>query len=138
MGHEFIIFKVAGKNFALPIEVVKETAQMKLIYPVPNIKQVSGLVNINGTIVLLIDLCFLLKLRRSDARKGKIIVFKYKDDLLGFLVENLQEVINIEEKSIIDTDHLDAYFSSFSSGVFEIKDELVVILNLDKIFSNLF
>lgn len=138
MEHEFIRFKLAGKSFALPIEVVKSTAKVEKIYPLPGLKQSAGLVSVNGAIVLLIDLGFLLKLRKNETSDGKVIVFKYDDDLLGFLVENWQEVINIDEKAIKDASQLGDNLKVFSSGVFEIEGELTIILDLAKIFADLF
>lgn len=132
---------------------VGEVLQGYVSSPVPGAHaNVSGLMNLRGQIVTVVDLGRVLghELQGGDERKICIILKtdsqlcvealstgaleRVGQDTVGLAVDSMGEVVDVEEKEIdpspANTDHLDA---RFMRGIVKLENSLLTILSLERV-----
>jgi purine-binding chemotaxis protein CheW len=88
---------------------------------------VRGLINMRGTIVTVLDLAARLDASRGQTVEGSILLLRYRDRLVGVIVEEVLDVRTIELEEGDDTQP----GSAIVRGVTALDDEPVVVLDLD-------
>lgn len=109
------VFRVGEKDFLLPIELVKEVADISTIFPVPLAPEyVYGVVPLRGKIIPAIDLSKIFKTGTSNYKNARLIVVDAEVELareiinenIGFLSETLPYLMkcstDIESDDIIE------------------------------------
>ncbi|NLI66490.1 MAG: chemotaxis protein CheW [Tissierellia bacterium] len=97
---QIIIFKLKEKYYALQTDEVEEITKKIQPTSVPNAPAwVKGLINLRGYVVTLLDLALLLEIEESLCYNN-IIIYNYKDEKIGLLVEDIIGVKNIEANMI--------------------------------------
>jgi len=89
---------------------------------------VRGLINMRGTIVTVLDLGVRLDASRAQAAEGSILMLRYRDRLVGIVVE---EMLDVRVLDIQNDDGADESGSSIVRGVASLDDVPVVVLDLD-------
>jgi purine-binding chemotaxis protein CheW len=89
---------------------------------------VRGLINMRGTIVTVLDLGVRLDSTRGPTADGSIVMLRYRDRLVGIVVE---EVLDVRVLDIQDDDGADESGPSIVRGVASLDDVPVVVLDLD-------
>lgn len=135
---QLLVWEIEEQIFAAEIKYCLEVQKDVDIIEVPHSKNyISGIVNIRGDIVTIIDLFVLLGKRSSPKlEKSTIILFQYNNRLLAICADNISEVIKIEKKTI-ENAHL--YLGSkeldFISNVSYTEIGFTLILGIEKLFS---
>ena len=89
---------------------------------------VRGLINMRGTIVTVLDLGVRLDPSRTPTVDGSIVMLRYRDRLVGLVVE---EVLDVRVLDIQDDDGANDSGASIVRGVASLDDVPVVVLDLD-------
>jgi purine-binding chemotaxis protein CheW len=92
--------------------------------------------NLRGNIVPVINLNKRLELPQTEEdEETRIIVVILKDSKVGMVVDGVTQVVEIEESEIEPTPTLSMSIdSSFIRGIVKIESQLVILLNLEKVF----
>ena len=118
---------------------VREIIRMPTVTRVPNTPHyVEGVINLRGKVIPIISMRKKFSLNDIDTDKQtRIMVMDMDGELMGFIVDSVSEVIRISESEIqppppavgggIDQICL--------SGVINRADRLLVLLDLEKVFS---
>jgi len=106
---------------------------------VPNTPRfVEGVVNLRGRIIPVINLRSRLGLvvKQYDS-ETRIIVVDLEDKTIGFIVDEVNEVLRIP-KSITEQppDVVSGVNSSYITAIGKLEDKLLILLDLTKILSN--
>lgn len=138
----YISFILGNDEMALPIDSIQEIGELPQITPLPNIAPwISGIVQIRGEILSVVDLIALFKLPyvRGHSLKRPCLLFKQQDFNCCLVVDRITGVVNIDEQH----DRLEAYvcsegaplaaLSPFFKGVLIVGDRTVHILENDKL-----
>jgi len=137
-SEEKVIFILGSEKFALSTEQVKSIEEMQDIIPVPLAPPyVSGLINLRGAIVAVVDLRQRIGL--SEVENGRdmvILIVEHNGEEVGLIVDRVQSV----ESSGMQPQQVPEAVAKNKSGrfyqsVLGTKDEKIVILNLDKILA---
>ena len=101
---------------------------------------VEGIVNLRGQIVPIVDLCKRFLVVERDAGievDRRIIVVNMAEQNIGVLVDGVSEILRVSDESIEATPPMVASGMSaeFIRGVAKVKDRLIIVLDLDRIFS---
>lgn len=97
---QIIIFKLKEKHYALDTYIVDEIIKDASSTNVPNAPDwIDGLINLRGNVVTLVDLGFLLGLDEALCYNN-IIICEYQDEKIGFLVEEIVGVREIQPDMI--------------------------------------
>ena len=137
-SEEMVIFNLGSEKFALSTEQVKSIEEMQDIIPVPLAPPyVTGLINLRGAIVAVVDLRQRIGLSNvENGRDMVILIVEHSGEEVGLIVDRVQSVESSGMKpqpvpeAVIKTKS-----GRFYQSVLGAKDEKTVILNLDKILA---
>lgn len=143
---QYVTMTISGQLFGVPIMQVEDIVEPDRITPVPLApKQIAGVMNLRGRVVTVIDLkqCLgrgaLNKANGEDeaatpARRFSITVEK-NGSLYTLLVDNIGDVRALPDSGLeMIPPNLDSQFRRVASGVYRLKGELLVVLDIDKVF----
>ena len=135
-------FRLAGELFALPVECVNELVDNSASTLVPGGGAfASSLINVRGSVVPLLDVRERLEISREPLGvAARIIVLELTIDgeltKLGLLAESVDSVRELPTEAIAPMPELGARWPSrYILGVARLGDQLVVILNVETLFS---
>ncbi|MDP2036914.1 MAG: chemotaxis protein CheW [Ignavibacteria bacterium] len=135
---QLVSFKLGNEEFGIDIGRVQEINMMMQLTKIPNSNRfIEGVVNLRGKIVPVVNLRERLGLsKKADDSKTKIIVSDVNNKLIGYIVDEVNEVLRIS-KSIIEPtpEIITGVNSELIEGVAKLEGRLLILLNLDKLLS---
>jgi len=135
---QYVTFMIANESYGIPVLKVQEIIGMTEIVHVPNSPDfIKGVINLRGSVVSVVDM---RKRFHMDEREYDmftvIIIVEIKDMPVGMIVDSVSDVVDISETDIQNTPHLTAKIDTdFIAGIGQINDKLVIILDIERIFS---
>lgn len=137
MSTQLVVFKLSTEEFAFEVVSVESIIKLQAITKIPHApNSVVGVTNLRGNIVPVIDLKTRLGLPAAEPSiDTRIVVALIQDQKVGMVVDAVSQVIEIEDTSIEDTPRVSTSIdSSYIRGIVNIDNELVILLDLEKIF----
>ncbi|HPN39382.1 MAG TPA: chemotaxis protein CheW, partial [Melioribacteraceae bacterium] len=135
---QLVSFKIGEEEFGIDILKVQEINRMMQITKVPNSPEfIDGVVNLRGRIIPVIDLRTRLNMARIEHdNRTRIIVVDLSGVTVGFIVDEVSEVLRIP-KSITEPPPamVAGIDSDYITAVGKLEDRLLILLDLEKIFS---
>ena len=130
-------FKIGNGHYAVPVLDVQEVIRPQKLTPIPLAPDyIDGLINLRGQIVTAINMRKLFKLEDIPKETYMNIIVRSDDNLYSLVVDEILDVMEVPTKSFENTpDTLDLHIRGFISGVFKLKKQLLVLLNLEKIIN---
>jgi len=111
---EVLLFSLSDEKFCIPlsfVEAIEHTAQITVI---PRAKEyVTGVVNIRGSIIPVVDMAKLLKLDKQT-HMNKLILININKQSIAIIADDVDDVINISENDIENIVMGDSKFSLVS------------------------
>lgn len=144
---QIVTFRVGGEEYALDIGVIAEVIRPLKITVLPRMpKFVSGVVNLRGTIIPVVDLRkrFAVAPAPGDERKTRMLITRgaWKDrtsrgrGLLALVVDAVYEVLALSAERIEPApDAATGGQTDFISGMGKLDDRLVILVDLTRILS---
>lgn len=129
---QFVTFRVHQQLFGIPALLIEEVISMLPITKIPLApKEIAGTLNLRGRIVTAIDTRIILNLpERNPNDKFMNIVVSNKNDLYSIIVDEVNEVMDLPRLHLAPNPaSMNENWQKYSEGVFQIKEELLVILN---------
>ena len=132
---DYVTFRVGDQLFGIPVLRVQDILTPDRIAPVPLApKEVKGSINLRGRIVTVIDVRIRLGMPPRDKKiqENMGVTVEQGHDLYTLLVDKIGDVISLS-KDLYEKNPgtLDPLWQEFSSGVFRLEDELMVVLDID-------
>ncbi len=131
-------FYLGPEEYAVDILKIKEIKLMQEITNVPKAPDfVEGVINLRGDIVPIIDLKKKLNLGAADLNEeSKIIVVEIDTKMVGVIVDEVSEVIEIEDSKLSPPPPIiGGIEAEYLKGVGKLGDRLLILLDLDKILT---
>ena len=98
---ELTVFAIGKEEFAFNIENVQEIITYQEVTPLPQSDEyVEGVINLRGTIIPVINLPKKIGFDPKITEKSKIIVCNIEDEKVGFLVDDVNDIMFIEDKYV--------------------------------------
>jgi purine-binding chemotaxis protein CheW len=135
-NQQFTTFYIDNHYFGIEVLKVQEVLNMQEMTPVPLAQAgIAGLINLRGHIVVALNLRSILGFPPlSGAGGGMNVVIQSDDGPLSFLVDQIGDVIEVlPENFESPPESLDDTLSSVVDGVYKLKDQLLLVLNCEKI-----
>lgn len=136
---QLVSFKIGEAEFGVDILRVQEINKMMDLTIVPNTPSfVEGVVNLRGRIIPVINLRSRLGLELIEYNsETRIIVVELHDKTIGFIVDEVKEVLRIP-KSITEQppEVVTGVDSEYITAIGKLEDRLLILLDLTKILSN--
>lgn len=138
-SEKYLSFLIEKQYYAFHITNVNEIIGMQEIIPVPEFPDYAkGIINLRGTLIPIIDvrLRFCKSERQYDERTC-IIVLNIKEVDVGFIVDTVDEVLDIDNKNISPVPKLsDARTRKFIQGVGKTPKKIVMLLDAQKMLND--
>jgi purine-binding chemotaxis protein CheW len=98
--------------------------------------EIAGVLNLRGRIVTAIDMhCRLGLGKRSTDRSAMAVGIEFHGESYGLLIDSVGEVLKLAESSSEPVPvNLDPHLARVSSGVYRLEKQLLVVLDVDRIF----
>jgi purine-binding chemotaxis protein CheW len=135
---QLVTFEVHGEEFAVDILAVQEINRMMELTRVPQSPpEVEGVINLRGKIIPVLDLRKRFNFSASErSEHNRIIVVEVHSKVLGFIVDRVHEVLRIPSDIVEPAPAMICSIDSdFIAGVGKLKDRLLILLDLPKLFS---
>lgn len=134
---QYLTFMIAGEPYGVEILRVQEIKGFSSITPVPNVQSfVSGVMNLRGTIIPIIDLRRRLLMPPAEHdRFTVIVVLKVNEKVVGAIVDAVAEVVNIGEAEIQPAPEIGTSNNAgFLRGIARVEDRLIMLLDVEHTF----
>lgn len=131
---KYIIFKINKEVYAIDVKSVNNIIQMPKITQVPSSpKYYRGVINLRGEIIPVMSLR--RRMNYDDdcfTNSSRIIILNIgEDNLLGIVVDEVNEVLDISSKDIEQPSQFIKNDASVVSGIGKIGDMIISILSVD-------
>lgn len=132
--NEYVTAMVGGELFGLPIGRVQDVFVPDRLTRVPLAPpEIAGILNLRGRIVTLVDLCHRLGLERRSESVMAIGV-ELKGESYGLMIDQVGEVMSLDaadfERNPVN---LDPKLAAVSSGIYRLEDQLLLVLDVDRL-----
>ena len=131
---QIVVFKLGEEHFAVETERVQSINDMMVITVVPKAPNyIKGLINLRGNIKSLVDIHLLLNLQ-SKSEQNNIIILKVKEEEeIGITVDEVEEVLDIDEKNIQKMDNTQE--KQYVKGIINQDGKLLTIIDIDNLLN---
>jgi purine-binding chemotaxis protein CheW len=139
---QLVVFGLGKEEFGIDISRVREIVRLQNITTIPqSMDFVEGIVNLRGQIVPIVDLGKrFLVVERDEEKEAdrKIIVVHMEGQNIGILVDGVSEILRVSDESVEPTPPMvtSGMSAEFIRGVAKVKERLIIVLDLDRIFSS--
>lgn len=135
---DFVTMRVNGQLFGIPVIVVQDVLRPQKITPVPLApREVAGSLNVRGRIVTAIDVRARLGLEpASNPNAYMLVAVEHKNEIYSLVVDNVGEVLSLSMKEFEhNPSNLPPQWLQVSMGVYRLKNELLVVLDVENLLT---
>lgn len=106
---ELAVFRIGQEAYALDIEQVQEIIKLQPITPIPEPPAfVEGIINLRGRVIPVINLPERLGFTFEPGERSKIVVGLHEGAQVGFLVDEVDEILYVDEAACAFSDDADS------------------------------
>ena len=132
---QIVVFKLGDEHFAVETDRVQSINDIMSITKVPKAPSyIKGLIHLRGSIKSLVDLNLLLDVNHGN-EQNSIIILTVEDEEIGISVDEVEEVLDIDEKNIQKLDKDNDKAQPYIKGILNYEDKLLTIIDIDKLLN---
>lgn len=138
-SEKYLSFLIDKQYYAFHINDVREIIEMQDITPVPEFPDYAkGIINLRGILIPIIDVRLRFCKNEMDYNERTcIIILNLKEIEVGFIVDTVDEVLDIEKESIAPVPKLsDSKTRKFIKGVGKTPKKIVMLLDAQKMLND--
>jgi purine-binding chemotaxis protein CheW len=136
---EYVTVMIGGQLFGLQISQVQDVFMPERMARVPLASpEIAGVLNLRGRIVTAIDMhCRLGLGKRASDRPAMAVGIEFHGESYGLLIDSVGEVLKLADSDREPNPvNLDSHLARVSAGVHRLEKQLLVVLDVDRIFDN--
>jgi purine-binding chemotaxis protein CheW len=137
---QLVSFMLADEEYGVEVLKVREIIRMPDITKMPNTPSyVEGIINLRGKVIPIISMRRRFGLAENDHDgQTRIMVMDVSGGLTGFIVDGVSEVIRIQNGDIQPPPSMVSgnIGQDFITGVFSHQERLLVLMDVDRMFSD--
>jgi len=136
--HEHLTFSLNDEVFGIPILSVQEIIGYQKPTPIPNAPDwLSGVVNIRGAVIPVVDIRNLLNMKTTDYDSNSVIIVTDIDGrTIGSVVDQVNDVLAFSPDQIQPTPEVaDGVRARSITGVGKVDEHLVMLLDLGQVLA---
>jgi purine-binding chemotaxis protein CheW len=135
---QLVSFKVGNEEFGLDILKVQEIIRLRELTRVPNMPDfVDGVINLRGKVIPVIGLRRRLGIEVGEVdKRTRIVVAEVNGKVLGFVVDEVSEVLRIPEASFEPPPKLGQVEREYVQGIGKIDERLLILIDLSPLLSD--
>jgi len=138
-GIKIVVFTLNDEMCGVETTQVKEIVKYESITKMPDMpKFIDGVISLRGTVVPVVNLNKRFGLGETEiTKKTKIIINDIEGKLIGFIVNDVSEIIKIPAEDIENTpDLIKGTHNAYLKNVGKKGDQLISILDLSAILTD--
>jgi purine-binding chemotaxis protein CheW len=139
---QFLTFKLSDEIFAVDIAKVREVLDFTMVTKVPRTPEfMRGVINLRGSVVPVVDLRLKFGMSKTENSVNTCIIIvevavDQETTILGCLADSVQEVMDLEPDQIEPAPKIGTRLrTDFIKGMGKRKENFVIILEIDKVFT---
>lgn len=138
---QLVIFKIAGEEFGVDINEVKEIIRWEDVTRIPNTESyIKGVINLRGSIVVVNDLAMKLGLPSKEVDDDtRILVVEVDGNTVGMVVDSATEVLRLDGEKVQDAPDMitSGIDQNYIDGVGVLDEKrLLTLLDLTKVMAS--
>ncbi len=140
---QYLSFRLRDEIFGVDVAQVREILDYIKVTKVPQTPDfMCGVINLRGNVVPVADIRLKFGLEKTEitVNSCKVVVEVELDGeitVMGVLVDSVQEVFELDQKDIESAPKIGAQLrTDFIKGMGKRDDKFIILLNIDKVFSN--
>ena len=138
---QLVSFMLADEEYGVEVLKVREIIRMPTITKMPNVPQhVEGIINLRGKVIPVISMRRRFSLMECEnGSQTRIIIMDVCGTMTGFIVDAVSEVIRIHSSEIQPPPSMvlsGGVSQEFITGVFNQAERLLIIMDIDRMFSD--
>lgn len=137
MSNQILVFKINNELYGIDILKVQEILNFIQPTPIPNCPgYLKGIINMRGTIILVIDLRARFHFEEPmDPNNCVIVVVAIGNKKYGLVVDSVSDVLTINEENIQeDIDIHSGIDNRYIMGLVKANEQMIILVNIDKVF----
>ena len=139
-ANKYLFFKIGKESYGIGIWHIIEIIELQRISEVPDMPSyVKGVINLRGKVIPIIDLRLRFGLEeRSYDDRNCIVVTEIDKVLIGFIVDTVEEVVEIPENQVEPPPQFKSVRSEdrYISGLGKVGDAVKILLDVEKIIQD--
>ncbi len=134
---KFTIFTIGDELFGMGIERVVEILKLQKIFTIPGLPEfLTGVMSVRGNIIPVIDLRRRFGLK-SSGNKERIIIVRYGQEKIGFLVDEIKEILSLSPEEIRTPPSIFKGFKTeYLTGLGKHAEDIIILLNIDNLLTS--
>lgn len=136
---QYIVIKLGEEQYGIDIKYVDNIVRMQSITRVPHVADyIKGVINLRGVVIPVLNLRLKMHLEDvADSDTSRIIILKLEQyGLIGFIVDEVKEVVTLGESQIEKTSYDGSEDKQvFVSAVGKVNNELISLLDMNVVCS---
>ncbi|MGO9759763.1 MAG: chemotaxis protein CheW [Solirubrobacteraceae bacterium] len=133
LAQQLVIFSLGDEEYGLPIALVQEIVRYREPRAVASeTAWIRGVISLRGKILPVFDLAARMELTSELASEAKIMVVETDAGTAGMIVDAVEEVLTIEADQL---EPVPGAGSDFIDTIAKVEDRLIILLNLEGLFS---
>jgi len=135
----YLSFFVEDEQYGIEISHINEIIAMMKITRVPRTPDfVEGVINLRGSIIPIVDIRGKFGLeRKAHDMNTAIIINEVSGVNIGFIVDRVEDVLTFDERDLSEPPKFGSHIdTSFIKSVAEVGTDVILILDLEKIFES--
>jgi purine-binding chemotaxis protein CheW len=136
---QWVTFRLENESYGINVMQVQEVLRYSEIAPVPGAPPyVLGIINLRGNVVTVIDTRSRFALPDAETTdQTRIVIIEAENQVVGILVDSVAEVVYLRQSEIETTPNVGNDESAkFIQGVCHKNDELLILVDLEKLMSD--
>ncbi|MCC3862209.1 chemotaxis protein CheW [Pseudemcibacter aquimaris] len=136
--NDYVTIWLDGQMCGIPVLEVYDVLSKQTITKIPKSPAaVAGVLNLRGQIVTAIDLRKRLKLKdREDDSEEMNVVVEFQSEPYSLIIDRVGDVLSLSDDAFEKNPvTLEAHWQEVSTGIFRLEEELLVILDIEKLLS---
>jgi purine-binding chemotaxis protein CheW len=136
---QWVTFRLENESYGINVMQVQEVLRYTEIAPVPGAPPyVLGIINLRGNVVTVIDTRSRFALPNAETTdQTRIVIIEAESQVVGILVDAVAEVVYLRQSEIETTPNVGNDESAkFIQGVCHKNDELLILVDLEKLMSD--
>jgi len=133
--NKYVMIRIENVFYAIDISLINSITQSMNVTKIPNLpKHTEGVINLRGDVIPLLNLRCLFNVSGEYNSDCRIIIYKNMNRCMGILVDEASEVISVNNDEIDDVHSiLGNRIDNCISGIAKVKNQIVVILDLERV-----
>ncbi len=135
---QYVTFNLEREVYGVNVMQVQEVLRKVEVAPIPGAPHyITGIINLRGNVVSVINARSCFGLPSIDTTSSaRIVVVEVQDQVIGILVDEVSEVIDIDFSEITTTPSIgNQETSRYIDGVINKGDELLILIDLNKLYA---